>query len=68
MSSTVTIDFKIAGIKLESSEAYLLKLEKNAVLNACRCLKGFYTYKKINNKFLKFDYSLLRMPKIIEIS
>ena len=29
MSSTVTIDFKIADIKLESSEAYLLKLEKN---------------------------------------
>ena len=68
MSSTVTIDFKIADIKLKSSKAYLLKLEKNAVLNACRCLKGFYTYKKINNKFLKFDYSLLRMPKIIEIS
>ena len=67
MSSTVTIDLKIADIKLESSEAYLLKLEKNAVLNACRCLKGFYTYKKINNSFLKFDYSLLRMPKIIEI-
>ena len=67
MSFTLTIDFKIAGIKLESSEAYLLKLEKNAVLNACGCLKGFYTYKKINNKFLKFDYSLLRMPKITEI-
>ena len=28
-SSTVTIDFKLADIKLESSEAYLLKLEKN---------------------------------------
>ena len=68
MSSTVTIDLKIANIKLESSEACLLKLEKNAVLNACRCLKGFYTDKKINNNFLKFDYSLLRMPKIIEIS
>ena len=25
----VTIDFKFAGIKLESSEAYLLKLRKN---------------------------------------
>ena len=29
MSSMVTIDFKLADIKLESSEAYLLKLEKN---------------------------------------
>ena len=28
-SSVVTIDFKLADIKLESSEAYLLKLEKN---------------------------------------
>ena len=27
----------------------------------------FYTYKKISNIFLKFHYSLLRMPKIIEI-
>ena len=81
MCSTVTIDFKLADIKLESSEAYLLMLEqnlsegwklltffvKNVVLNICRCLKRFYTYKKINNSFLKFDYSFLRMPKIIEI-
>ena len=67
MSSTVTIDFKIADIKLKSSEAYLLKLEKNAVLNACGCLKGFYTYKKIKNSFLKLDYFLLRKPKILEI-
>ena len=29
MSSTVTIDFKLADVKLESSEAYLPKLEKN---------------------------------------
>ena len=28
VSSMVTIDFKLADIKLESSEAYLLKLEK----------------------------------------
>ena len=27
--STVTIDFKVADITLESSKAYLLKLEKN---------------------------------------
>ena len=48
----VTIAFKLAGVKLESSEAYLLKLgknlsrdfevvyilRKNAVLNRCRYL------------------------------
>ena len=28
-SSTITIDFKLADTKLESSEAYLPKLEKN---------------------------------------
>ena len=27
----------------------------------------FLTYKKINNVFSKFDRSLLRMPKIMEI-
>ena len=32
-----------------------------------RYFKRFYTYKKINNSFLKFDHSLLRMTKIIEI-
>ena len=32
-------------------------------VNVCRYLKRFYTYKKINNSFLKFDHSLLRMPK-----
>ena len=81
MSSTVTIDFKLADIKLECSDAHLPKVEKNlsygfeiidifcknAVLNICRYLKRFYTCKKINNIFLKFDHSLLRMPKIIEI-
>ena len=40
---------------------------KNAVLNICRHLKRFYTYKKIDNSFLKFDHSLVRMTKIIEI-
>ena len=41
---------------------------KNAVLNICRYLKGFYTYKKkINNIFLTFHYYSLRMPKITEI-
>ena len=80
-SSTVTIVFKLADVKLESSEAYLLKLgknlswdfeviyifRKNAVLKMCRYLKGFFTYKKVNNIFLKFHYYLLQMPKIIEI-
>ena len=66
----VTIAFKVADVKLESSKAYLLKLgknllwdfeviyifRKNAVLNICRYLKSSYTYKKINNIFLKFHY------------
>ena len=51
----VTIDFKLANIKLESSVAYLPKLEKNTVLNMCRYLKRFYTWKKINSIFLKFE-------------
>ena len=45
--STVTIDFKLADIKLGSSEAFPLKLEKhlspglevNVVLNICRYFK-----------------------------
>ena len=59
------IAFKLADIKLESSEAYQLKLgknlswdfevififRKNKVLNICRYLKSVYTYKKINNIF-----------------
>ena len=62
------IAFKPADAKLESSEAYLLKLgknlswdfevvhifRKNAVLDICRYLKGVYVYKKTNNIFLKF--------------
>ena len=68
-------------IELKSSEAYLRKLgknlswdfeaififRKNEVLNICRYLKSFYTYKKINNIFLKFHHYLLRMQKIVEI-
>ena len=63
----VTINLKLADIKLENSEAYLPKLEKNlslgfeiidifcknAVLNICRYLKRFYTYQKIKIHFLK---------------
>ena len=30
--------------------------------------RNFCIYKKINDSFLKFDHSLLIMPKIIEIS
>ena len=77
----VTIAFKLADIKLESSEAYLLKLGKNLswnfevififrkteVLNICLYLKSFYTYKKINNIFLQFHHYLLRMQQIVEI-
>ena len=62
-SSTVTIAFKLADVKLESSEAHLLKLgknlswdfefiyifRKNEVLNICRHLKGFYTFKEKKN-------------------
>ena len=76
----VTIAFKVADVKLESSKAYLLKLgknllwdfeviyifRKNAVLNICRYLKSFYTYKK-NNIFFKFHHYLFSMPEIIEI-
>ena len=77
----MTLKFKLADVKLESSEAFWLKLGKNlsldfeviyifiknAVLNTCRYLKGFYTYKKIDNISLKFHYCSLRTPKIIEI-
>ena len=78
----VTIHFKLADIKLESFEAHLRKLKKNlsygleiieifcknVVLNICRYLKPFYTYKKINNNFLKLENSLFRMPKLMAIS
>ena len=81
MSSTVTIAFKLADVKLESSEAYFLKLgenlsrdfevvwifRKNAVLDICQYLKRFYIYKKTNNIFLKCHYHLFGMPKTIEI-
>ena len=66
------IDFKLADIKLESPDAYLAKLKKNlswsfqvidicckyAVLIIYRYLKRFYTYRKINSIYLKFDHSL----------
>ena len=75
------IAFKLADIKLESSEAYLIKLGKNRswdfevififckneVFNICRHLKSSYTYKKMNNISLMFHHYLLRMQKIIEI-
>ena len=41
---------------------------KNAVLLHMQVSRNFYIYKKINDSFLKFDHSLLIMPKIIEIS
>ena len=30
-------------------------------------LKRFFTYKKLNSIFLKFDNFLIRMPKIMKI-
>ena len=40
---------------------------ENEVFNRGRYLKRFCTYKKINKIFLMFNYSLLKMPKIVEI-
>ena len=69
-------------IKLETTEAYLLNLGKNlswdfkviyiflqkcGFESFCRYLKSFYVYNKIDNIFWKFDRSLLKMPKLIEI-
>ena len=42
-------------------------LQKNVDNSKPWYLKGFHTYNKINNSFLKFDHSLLRMSRIIEI-
>ena len=67
--------------ELESSEAILLNVGKicrgisklftlfgkKKVFNGGRYLKRFCTYKKINKIFLMFNYSLLKMPKIVEI-
>ena len=56
-----------ASWKLSSTSDWLMtawkNVNKNGVLTICRYLKRFYTYKKINNLFLKFDHSLLRMSK-----
>ena len=66
------IHFKLADIKLESPGAYLDTLKKNlswgfqvidifcknAVLIIYRYLKRFYTDRKINSIYLKFDHSL----------
>ena len=40
---------------------------ENEVFNRGRYLKRFCIYKKINKIFLMFNYSLLKMPKIVEI-
>ena len=75
------IAFRLADVKLESSEADLLKVgknlwwdfevisifSKNVVLDICRYLKGFYIYKKTNNIFLKFHHYLFGMAEIREI-
>ena len=58
-------------LKLEKNLSWYFEVtfifRKNEVLNICRYLKSFYTFKKINNSFLKFHHYLLRMQKIIEI-
>ena len=51
------------GFRIEVIYIFL----KNEVLNKCRYLTNVYTYKKINNIFLKFHHYLLRAPKTIEI-
>ena len=75
------IEFKLAVMKLESSEACLLKLENNSVVSfqvidifckhslfkKCLNLKRFYTFQNISKSSLKLHYSLLSMPKIIQI-
>ena len=72
----VTIDFKLTDVKLESSDALLLKLGEKSVVGFQSYLHlllkcsfkyklispTFYTCKKINNIFLKFHHSLLWMP------
>ena len=59
--------FLLFSPKLEKNLSWGFEIidifRKNAVLNICRYLKRFYTYKKINRIFLKFDHSLLRMQK-----
>ena len=74
------IAFKLADVKLKSSEALaevrgksvvgvevIYMFRKNAVLDICRYLKGFYIYKKTNNIFLKFRHYLFGMLKSIKI-
>ena len=70
-----------SDVKVESSNAYLLKLgknlsrdfeaiyivSKNVVSIYAVSQRFFYTYKKTNNIFLKFHHYLFGMPKIIEI-
>ena len=58
-------------LKLEKNLSWRFKVIDNfckkVVLNICQDLKHFYTDKKINNSFLKFDHSLVRMTEIIVI-
>ena len=75
-SCMVKIDFKASDINLESSQAYFAEVTEKPVVGYRSYLpflwKGalsqmFYTYKKIEKNFFKFQHSLLRMPKFIEI-
>ena len=52
------------GLDLKLAAKYPDSLED---VFALQNIADFNTYKKINSIFLKFDHSLLRMPKIIEI-
>ena len=69
----VTIAFKLTDVNLEISEAYLLKLtkhlswdfevicifSKNAVLNICRYLKGFYGKTRVTKERLVISLHLI---------
>ena len=65
----VTMDFKLADIKLESSEAYLLKLGKNlsqdfqVIYIFCKnaVLYLIYVCRHLKRFYLKFDHFLLRV-------
>ena len=59
-SSTVTIDFKLADIKLESSKAYLLKLEKNSIL---RFLNYWHFLSKCGFKHIPISQTFLYLKE-----
>ena len=56
----VTIDFKLADIKLESSETYLLKLGKNL----SKEFKIIYTFAKCDFKYMPISLTFLDLQDI----